>query len=363
MSPSQDVVFMKRALALAEKGRGFVHPNPMVGSVLVKNGKVLSEGYHAVCGGPHAEVAALQKIKTAPAGSTLYVTLEPCNHFGKTPPCTELILNKNVKKIVIAAKDPNPLVAGKGIARLKSEGVKVVSGVLSGEAVSLNRDYHHWMKTGLPYVVVKMAQSLDGKIATKTGDSKWITSEESRRFGHGLRAEADAILVGANTVIQDNPRLTARTGKKVIQPLKVVLDSHLRVLPSSKIFQGGRDSALIAVTKAASLKKIKAFEKKARIIIVKEDKGRVDLKTLLKALGDNGVVRVLIEGGGELIGDAFEKKLVQEVFAFVAPVIIGGREAVTSVEGRGANSLRQAFRFSTFDVQCLGSDVLLHGVL
>lgn len=360
---SRHIFFMKKALALAERGRGRVHPNPMVGSLLVRNGKIISQGNHEIYGGPHAEVHALKGVKKVSADDVLYVTLEPCDHYGKTPPCTKLILEKGVKTVVIGARDPNPLVCGKGIKKLRAAGVNVITGPLAKESETLNRDYTYFMKSKLPYVIVKAAQSLDGKIATKTGDSKWITSEQSRRLGHELRAGVDAVLVGANTVIQDNPRLTARLGKKTRQPLKVILDSHLRTPKNARVFSGAGANVVLAVTRRAPKNRFKQFKNKAEIFVVQEKNGRVDLKALLKILASRGIMRVLIEGGGELIADAFEKKLVKELYMFIAPVVIGGRAATTSVEGKGIQSIKQALKISRLDVRRIGNDILLHGVL
>ena len=231
---------MKRALNLARKGQGFVHPNPLVGAVLVKNNKIIGEGAHERFGGPHAEVNAIRRAAQSPAGATLYITLEPCAHTGKTPPCTDLILKSNIKRVVVGAKDPHPLVSGKGLRILRNKGVRVETGVLEKEAAAMNRDFNYWVRRKVPYVIAKVAQSLDGKIATKRGQSQWITGEEARRYGHGLRAASDAILVGVNTILRDDPRLSVRLGKGrgAINraPTKVILDSRLRTPLRARIF-------------------------------------------------------------------------------------------------------------------------------
>ena len=346
---------MKRALAEARKGLGRVHPNPLVGAVLVKKDKVIGSGAHEMFGKAHAEVNAILSSKIDPAGATLYVTLEPCRHFGKTPPCTNFILKHGIKKVVIASRDLNPVVAGKGIQALKKAGVRVVTGVMEKEALELNKDYFHWIKRKMPYAVVKVAQSLDGKISTAGGQSRWITAKASRIFGHRLRAESDATLVGVETVLKDDPLLRRA-------PIKIILDSHLRTPTNAAVFRRGW--VIIAVTKKAPPAKRNKFRSQpAEIIVTKEKKGRVDLTDLFKKLAAKGIVRVLIEGGGEVIASALAEKLVREIYFFIAPKIIGGKKSVGSVGGKDTVVLNQALSLKHLEFHPIGCDWLAHGVL
>ena len=359
-----DLYFMKKAIALAWRGSGNVHPNPMVGAILVKKNRVLGQGFHARFGGAHAEVNAIRGAKGRAAGGTLYVTLEPCAHFGKTPPCVDLIIESKIREVVVGALDPNPLVSGKGLRRLKKAGIRVRTGILKTACEDLNRDYDHWIRKRMPYVTVKVAQSLDGKIATKTGESRWISSEASRRFSQRLRAESDAILVGVNTVLKDDPRLSVRGLKNVRQPLKVILDSRLRISLNARIFsKASAGPVMVAVTQKANRAKRDALRGKAEVVVVKEKKGKIDLRALLSELAKRGVLRVLIEGGGEVIGGAFSEKLVQEIYFFIAPIIIGGEEAVSSVAGKGIMRLAEALKIREAKVELIDGDILVHGRL
>ena len=356
----KDIHFMKQALALAKRGRGFVHPNPLVGAVLVKNNQIIGRGFHACLGKAHAEVNAFRSARRRAEGAALYVTLEPCAHFGKTPPCIDGIIQNKIREVVVGAMDPNPLVSGKGIKILKKAGIKVRCGILKSECEALNADYDYWTKKKIPYAVVKIAQSLDGKIATKTGESRWITGEAARSFSHVLRAGSDAILVGVNTVLKDDPLLSTRS-RKSRSPVKVILDSRLRTPLTAKIFS--KDSpgkVLLAVTKKAQAHQWKKFEGKAEIILVREKNGKTALRELFYTLAKMGIVRVLIEGGGEVIADAFAEDLVREAYFFIAPKIIGGREAVPSVGGKGIARLQDAVRLKNSEIRKIGGDFLIH---
>ena len=356
---------MRRALALARQGEGHVHPNPMVGAVLAKGGRVLSEGAHERFGSAHAEVNALKKFKKVPVGSTLYVTLEPCAHFGKTPPCADFLLEKGLRRVVVAMKDPNSKVAGRGIQKLKKQGVSVRVGLLEKEARTMNRFYIHWIKTRRPYVTVKVGQSLDGKIATRTGRSKWITGEDSRRRAHVLRRSADAILVGVNTVFKDNPLLSVRLPGQCSQPLKVVLDATLKTKPSSAIFSSkSPGKVLIFTTRRAQALRGRALSGKAELFSVPEKKkGLLNWRAVLKELGRRGIVHLLVEGGGEILGSLFSENRVQEAYFFMAPRIVGGRGAVGSVGGEGVSEISHAARFKRWSSERVGEDLLFHGVL
>ncbi len=362
MTP-QDVQFMRRALSLAGAGRGKVHPNPLVGAVVVKKGKIIGEGAHERYGQSHAEVNAIFSTTRDLKGATLYVNLEPCAHFGKTPPCTDLILGSKIRRVVVGMKDPNRFVAGRGLRILRSAGIDVVCGVLEEEARELNRDYCHWITHRTPYVIVKAAQSLDGKIATSTGDSKWITEKKSRVFSHELRASADAILVGVNTILKDDPRLDTRLAAIQRYPVKIVLDSFLRTPSSARIFsKTARDRVMIVTTRRAHAKQWTRLERKAEVLLVPEKgKGFIDWKALLAELGERGIVNLLIEGGGEVIGSAVREKIVQEMYMFVAPKIIGGRASVSAVGGKGVQFLSQAAAIRDLRAEPIGRDLLLRG--
>ena len=367
MNPSQkDLTFMTRALDLARKGAGRVHPNPMVGAVVVKNGRVAGEGAHQRYGGPHAEVNAVRSAGTAARGSTLYVTLEPCPHAGKTPPCTELLIKNKIREVVVAARDPNPAVSGRGLRALKNAGIRVRAGVLADKAQELNRAFAHWTTKKMPYVIVKVAQSLDGKIAARGGRSRWISGKSSRVFAHRLRAESDAVLVGVNTVLQDDPLLSARGVPgmgRTPQPLKVVVDSALKTPPGARLFSKNRGKTLIAVTSKAPRSKFERYRGKAEILVVPSRNGRVDLVKLCRELARRGVAQVLIEGGGEVIADALSRKLVREAYFITAPMLIGGDEAPGSVRGRGITDLRHAVRFRSWDITRSGADLVIHAML
>lgn len=359
---------MRRALRLAKRGAGRVHPNPLVGAVLVKNGRVIAGGAHLEFGGPHAEVRAILRAGGRAAGGVLYVTLEPCAHTGKTPPCVDLILKSRLRKVVAGMTDPNPLVSGKGFAALKKAGVEVVSGVLNEECAALNKDFAFWVRRRLPYVVVKTAQSLDGKIATATGRSRWITGEPAREWGHRLRAEADGVLVGVRTILNDDPLLSARTGSQGraagTQPLKIVLDSKLRTPRNARIFSRESPGKVLILTarKPSDVSRAR-YGKRAEIAHVASKNGKVDFKSALCYLGRRGIVRLLVEGGGETLASAFLSGLVQEAYFFIAPKIIGGRHSVSSVGGPDPVSLDRAVCFRSWEICPVGGDLLVHGVL
>ncbi|MFH1753154.1 MAG: bifunctional diaminohydroxyphosphoribosylaminopyrimidine deaminase/5-amino-6-(5-phosphoribosylamino)uracil reductase RibD [Candidatus Omnitrophota bacterium] len=353
--------FMKMALALAKRGEGLTSPNPLVGTVLVKNGRVLSKGYHKRAGSHHAEIIALNKAGKKAMGSTLYVTLEPCVHHGKTPPCVDRIIKEGVKRVVIGARDPNPINNGRGMKRLRREGVDVVCGVLRSEAERLNRAFNVYITKKRPYVSIKAAQSLDGKIATFSGNSKWITNRLSRNFAHNLRGRVDAVLVGVNTVIKDDPRLSARAGNPKKQPIKIVLDSRLRAPLTRRLFKNGKKDVIVAATVRAPKERVERFRRAGiEVVLFKEDRGVVDIRALLRYLAKRGISHLLVEGGGSVIASFIDKALADEVFIFISPRIIGGRDATTSVEGRGAGSLGEAVRLKFVEVKKLNGDILIH---
>lgn len=360
-----DEKYMSRALKLAERGKGQVSPNPLVGAVIAKKGRIVGQGYHVQAGLPHAEIIALKEAGKRAKGSTLYVNLEPCSHFGRTPPCTEEIIGSGIKKVVIAMKDPNPLNSGKGISRLKSAGIEVTTDILEDKAQRLNEAFSKFIIRREPFVVMKIAASLDGKIATSTGQSKWITGKEARQYVQELRREADAILVGINTVIKDDPWLTIRSnrrGKKSQRhPLRVVVDSQARIPLRAKVLKGSART-IVATTRYADKVKVKALENKgAKVLIVGSKKKRVDLVKLMRELGKLNIVNLLIEGGGEINASAFASRLVDKAIFFLAPRIMGGREAPTAVEGKGIKRISQAIPLHNLTIRKVGDDLMVEG--
>lgn len=349
---------MRRVLELAKRGEPFVSPNPVVSAVLVRSEKIIAEGWHKKFGGPHAEVEVLnnarRKRKNA-AGTTLYVNLEPCSHDNKkTPPCVPGIIKAGIRRIVVAMKDPNPLVRGRGIRALRKAGVKVDVGCLKKEAEALNEKYVKWMRTGMPFIGMKVAMSLDGKIATKTGDSKWITGELARAYVKKLRDSYDAILVGRGTVTRDNPTLA---GEKR-EPKRIILDSTLALSLQSKVL---RDRNVILVTtRRAKSSKIKLLQKRG--IQLKIFSKKIALTPLLRFLGKQDVSSILVEGGSEIFGSFIDSRLVDRCYWFIAPKIIGGSAAKTAVAGSGISALDKALLLSAdYKVSFLGSDVLIEG--
>lgn len=361
-----DEHYMGMALELARKGEGFTSPNPMVGAVVVKDGEVVGRGYHVRAGAAHAEVVALQEAGERAKDATLYVNLEPCCHYGRTGPCVKAIVAAKVKKVVVAMVDPNPLVAGKGIAFLREAGLEVVTGVLAAEAERLNEVFCKYITTGFPFVVAKAALSLDGKIATRSGESRWITGEEARVFGHRLRHRYDAILVGVNTVLRDNPSLTARLPEgRGKDPVRVVLDSFARTPPEARIIrQESPSPAIIAVTQDAPRGRITALEEAgAEVVVTPAKEGRVDLAWLMKELAEREITSVLIEGGGEVHASALAAGIVDKVVFFIAPIIIGGKSAPGPVGGQGAERLAEAVYLENMNVLRVGQDICVEGYI
>ena len=351
---------MRLALSLAKKGEGKVSPNPMVGAVLVKDGKLIAQGYHRYFGGPHAEAEAIRRAGAEANGSTLYVTLEPCSHYGKTPPCTQAIIRAGIKQVIIATLDPNPINSGQGVQELQSAGIETEVGICEKEAKKVNEAFFKFMKKRIPFVIVKAASSLDGKIATCRGESKWITGEESREFAHHLRDKVDAILVGVNTVIRDDPDLLAPSKNNFA---RIILDSRLRIPLSSRVLENqDRADTFVFTTSKADKQKLRELENKGiKVAIVKEDEGKVDIEEVLKKLGSLEIMILLVEGGGEVIGSFFDKKVVDKLFLFLAPRIIGGRNSLTWVEGKGVNLLAQTPHIEISSLRRIGKDLLLEG--
>lgn len=360
-----DEYYMAMALGLAAKALGRTSPNPLVGAVVVKAGKVIATGYHKRAGEPHAEAIALKKAGKAAKGATLYVTLEPCSHTNKrTPPCTPLVIASGIKRLVVAMIDPNPQVSGGGLKTIRKAGVTVLAGVLRDEAERLNESFIKHMTTGLPFVTMKIAQTLDGKIATARGESKWITSPEARRAGHHLRDRNDAILVGVNTVLKDDPSLTARIpGGR--DPVRVIVDSRLRTpLASRVITQRSAAPTIIATTPAAPKAKIRKIESAgAEVLVVKAKDARVDLQDLVKKLGKRGIMSVLIEGGAEVHASALRAGIVDKAVLFIAPMFMTGRDSLPSIGGRSPRKLRDAIRFSGAEADTVGDDLMIEGYI
>jgi len=356
---------MKLALELAEKARGCTSPNPLVGCVIVSpEGEIVGRGYHHKAGQPHAEINAMADAGDKVKGATAYVTLEPCSHYGRTGPCCEALIKAGIKKVVAAADDPNPKVAGRGFARLREAGVEVVRGVLAKEAYRQNEVFMHWMTTGRPFVVMKYAMTLDGKIATASGDSQWISNEKSRTYAHYLRSIYDAILVGKNTVLNDDPSLTVRLveGKN---PLRIVLDSKCQLPLDRKVFRDGAADTLVVTGPKADKEKAAALAKlpRVKVLTVPETDGHLDLGTLLDTLGNQEITSVLVEGGSKVHGAFLDQKLVDRVYAFVAPCLIGGRDNLTAVGGEGAEAMDKRVTLSEVQIKTFDSDVLITGVV
>lgn len=355
--------WMQKALRLAEKGRPRVSPNPMVGACVVKNGRLIAAGYHENYGGPHAEVAALRRAGTKARGATLYVTLEPCATWGKTPPCVAAILKAGIRRVVIGSKDPNPKNYGRGVQALRQAGLQVLTGILASEVKAQNESFFKLAQEGLPFLTLKMAQSLDGKIATRKGQSRWITSTASRKFVHRLRAEQDAILIGRQTFLQDNPSLTVRVGGRnglSSKPWRVVL-GRMRDFknPRAALFQGPQLTLLVVSER--EIANSRKFTRGKIFLSVPERNHRLELRNLLRKLAALGVAKLLVEGGGELAWSLLRENLVDRIVWVIAPSFLGGRTAKTSVEGEGVSLPSKAIRCRRFDFRRLGDDLVVEG--
>lgn len=362
MGENADPKYMQIVLKLAAKGRGRTSPNPMVGAVIVRNDEIVGQGYHKKAGEPHAEINAITAAGKKARGGTLYVNLEPCNHYGRTPPCTEAILAAGIRRMVIGMCDPNPDVKGGGVEFLQFHGVKVAPGILEKECRHLNEAYIKYVTEKRPFVIMKAAASMDGKIATRSGDAKWITGEKARRFVHRLRNEVDAILVGAGTVLKDDPRLTTRLEKKGSRyPVRVILDSRLKIPLSAKIFSLYSPAPTLVVTShdAPKSKKKHLIEKGIDVISVSNNQVGLDFKELLSKLGKKGIVSVLVEGGGAIFGSIIQSRLVDKFYLFYAPIIIGGTRATGTVGGKGVSCIADAFRLRDMRIRKIGEDLLV----
>ena len=361
-----DTHFMNMALDLAQKGQGFTSPNPMVGAVVVNNGQVVGKGYHKAVGQAHAEVNALDSAGDFARGATLYVTLEPCNHTGRTPPCTEKILSAGIQRVVVAVKDVNPTVKGGGVAQLRKHGIEVTTGVCEERASRLNEVFEKYIQTGKPFVILKYAATLDGRIATKTGDSKWISGEESRAFVHGLRHNVDAIMVGVDTVKKDDPQLTTRIpGATGVDARRIILDTYLSIPETSKVlYLDSRAGTIIATgNEISEEKKKRLIGKGVQVLVTEANNGLIDLNRLMDTLGRLEVASILIEGGSRVIASALAQGIVDKVVLFFAPKILGGDDGVPVCQGPGPSLMRDSIPLKNISVGRFGDDVMIEGYI
>jgi diaminohydroxyphosphoribosylaminopyrimidine deaminase/5-amino-6-(5-phosphoribosylamino)uracil reductase len=361
-----DLYFMKMALACAERGRGYASPNPMVGAVVVKNGRVVGRGWHRSVGGPHAEVNAINDAGYEAKGSTIYVTLEPCNHTGRTPPCTEKIIDSGIRHVVVAMKDPNPDVKGGGIKRLKENGITVSSGICEDEAKKLNEIFIKYTRTKKPFVILKCASTLDGRIATRTGDSKWVTGVESRKHVHEIRHHVDGIMVGIDTIKCDDPSLTTRIeGKEGLDPTRIILDTRLSIHEDARVLNSDSKSDTIIITGLSiSDDKTASVERNGiKVIRAPEKEGLIDLNALMGILGDMGITSILIEGGSRVINSALSAGIADKICFFYAPKILGGDNGVPVSRGEGPDLMSDAIQVKNMQVKRFGDDILIEGYI
>lgn len=352
---------MKRALDLAERGRGETSPNPVVGCVIVKDGVVVGEGFHQRPGMPHAEVEAIRSAGEAARGADLFVNLEPCCHFGRTPPCTRTILDSGIRRVIASVPDPNPLVSGRGLAELEAAGIQVKIGVLEPQALWINAAYFKWIQTGLPHVTLKWAMSLDGKVATGSGRSRWITGDASRDRAHELRAQADAVAVGIGTVLKDDPELTVRRvpGKS---PRRVIFDSRLSLPSEAKVATGPPETVIVTGEDAPHDRQGLLEQRGLQVVRVPTVQGKPDLRSALVALGRMGISSLLVEGGPTLHGSFIDGSMVDRIVCFMAPKVLGGHEAPGAVGGRGAGDPGEALLLNVIRTESLGPDIYVEAV-
>lgn len=350
--------YMNLALDLAKKGEGKVSPNPLVGAVIVKDNKIISYGYHKCFGKKHAEINAIENAKTSIKGATMYVTLEPCSHFGKTPPCAKRIIEEGISTVYVATKDPNKKVSGKGIQMLKNAGINVHVGLCKDEAIKLNEVFNKYIVSKEPFIISKYAMSLDGKIATKIGDSKWISSKSSREHSHKLRNKYSAILVGINTIINDNPMLNCRL-ENSSDPYKVIVDTNLKTPIDSNIVKINPEKTIIFTSNNKDLNNEVLLKNKGVNIITTNSYAEVNLNELYFKLGELGIDSVLVEGGGEIHYSFLKENLVDKLLVYIAPIIIGGKNAKTPVEGDGIEYIKDKFSFNFKNIKTIDSDIFI----
>lgn len=351
--------YMELAIELAKKGSGLVSPNPMVGAVIVKNNEIVSQGFHRKYGELHAERDALKSCNYRAPEADLYVTLEPCCHHGKQPPCTDAIIASGIKRVIIGSSDPNPLVAGKGVSILRNAGIEVIENYMKDECDELNKDFFHFIKTGMPYVIMKYAMTLDGKIATYSGESKWITGEEARKNVHEDRRRYSAIMVGIGTVLKDNPMLTCRTDE-AINPVRVICDTNLRIPMDSNIVKTSKDIATIIATSSDDTRKISSLEASGCTILKlpKADE-HIDLKSLMKQLGEMKISSLILEGGGRLNWSAIDAGIVCKVQAYIAPKLFGGISSPSPIGGQGIKLPADTMKLTTPIIRTFGNDIMV----
>jgi len=353
--------FMKLALKLAVKAKGKTSPNPLVGAIVVKNGLIIGRGFHKKAGLAHAEIVALDMAGKNASGGILYITLEPCAHFGRTPPCVDRIVSSGIKEVIIGMVDPNPKNNGKGIQILKQNKIKVSVGFLEEELRKINESFIKFITRRMPFVTVKVAQSLDGKIATKNGDSKWITSDISRGFAHRMRGDLDAIMVGVNTVLRDNPRLDSWFSDR--HPVKIIVDSQLSTPQDAAIFSSKSQVIIVTlpISPGQETENRKVLAQKAKIIEVKEKSGQINLKDMMRKLAQLEISNIIVEGGGTLIGSLFDDNLIDKFLFFISPKIIGGKDAVSSVMGKGVSRIDRAVKLKDIKIRRFGEDLMVEG--
>lgn len=354
--------FMRIAIRLAKNGIGKTSPNPAVGAVIVKNSKIVGKGYHKKAGLPHAEINALKQAGKKAKGAEMYVTLEPCSHFGRTPPCADAVIKAGAKKIFIGMKDPNPIVAGKGIQRLEKAGIAVETGILEEECRKINETYVKYITAKTPFVTLKLAATLDGKIAAFTGDSKWISSDASRTYAHRMRAQADAVMVGIETILKDDPELTVRLAKGK-NPARIILDSKLRMPLKAKVFDAEKGNVIIATIKNRGQKeqKIKMLNAKGAEVLLLPSRGsKVDLRALMQELGKREITSLLVEGGSTLAASCIKKGIVDKAVFFYAPKLLG-KEGLPMIGELGIKKVKDAIHLSKLQCRKIGSDILAEG--
>jgi diaminohydroxyphosphoribosylaminopyrimidine deaminase/5-amino-6-(5-phosphoribosylamino)uracil reductase len=362
----QDEGYMQRALDLAQIGRGFTAPNPMVGALVVKKGRIVGSGYHAAAGSPHAEVNAIETAGGEANGATLYVTLEPCNHTGRTPPCTDRILAAGIRRVVVAMRDPNPKVTGGGLEHLSRKGIAVTSGICEDQAVRLNEAFIKHCRTGRPFVIVKAAATLDGRIATRSGDARWVSGEASRERVHRLRHAADAIMVGVGTVSADDPRLTTRIGGfRGKDPQRYILDTRLSVDENARVVQAEMAAGTTIVTgpEIPQGKKRRLEKQGVSFLTVPLSAGRIDLDRLMPLMGAAKITSLLIEGGGGVIASAFRDRIVDKVIFFFAPKILGGDDGIPICRGPGPERMAECLKVKNMKAHNIGEDLVVEGYL
>ena len=361
-----DIKYMQRALRMAEKGSGYTNPNPLVGAVIVKAGRIIGEGYHMKYGSHHAEINALNSAVEDVRGATMYVTLEPCSHYGKTPPCANALIESGIGRVVIGLRDPNPLVSGRGIELLEQNGIEVITGVLENEGKKINEIFLKYITTGLPFCILKSAMTLDGKIASSIGDSRWITSEASREYVHRLRNRAAAIMVGIGTVLADNPMLNTRLPEgDGRDPVRVIVDSTARIPLDARVLNQDTDTlTIVAVTEKANKHKLDDIRNKgAEIVIAPLKDDKVDLSYLIRELAAKKLDSVLLEGGSALNYSALAEGIIDKVNMFIAPKLIGGSDAKTPVGGKGIPYIKDAIELENIEVYRFNNDIMVEGYI